>query len=662
MIYRKPLTIILFFILSVSVVLTTGSTLYAREEGFFFIERPKLSLGTSYKIEDEERKNPEIKKETTTHDIQETVGLGTKGWVYHPNLMEYRLFLEPEWRQEKFEYRQSDEDSELTSRRKTSVLAYDAGTTLLRQKPCSLDVYANRNNRRLDMTSVRDTDIESETWGTRLNFTNPTLPASFGFVNRKVDQTGFYRSEEDQNEVQATIRHNAQRSVTELKMIYDDTQRTTWSTSETTDTVSEMTNTELNNTFFFTEDDRVRLNSLLYNTRAKYDDSDYDTWVWSENLFCTHSKNLLSRYTANYNRHEVDNTDTEEKAVRAGLTHRLFDRLTTNFNVEAAANDFFSGSQDSYRSDLGFLYRRPVSWGSLELGAAYDYGVTRRSGEESVIPTEERHVLSSSAETYLSKENVELDTIVVTDVPGTRVFVRDIDYRVEAFGPDVRISRTVLGDIEDGQLVSVRYSYRLDTNYDDSRFAQTYRFGLDLWSFFFFTYTHGRLDQNIISGKLSGDPIDDTYNTFRIRLDADWTETQFLYEDQNRSNGNSSVTKSVRQLINLRPLRNFHFNFSGDYGQRDFTDTDEKETFFTLGTDMGWTPVWWCNVSLICLRNKISGDRQDMLNSEIGPTIRLAYGVWTGSISYRLTDQKDDENGDSLWRQRIYFAVNRSLW
>lgn len=662
MIHRNKLTILIVFIYSCIAVLTTVSTLYAREGEFFFIERPKLSLGTFYKLEEEKRKTPEMKKETTTHDMLESMGLGTNGWIYHPNLMEYRLFLEPEWRQEKFEQWQSSTDSTQTSRRKTSVLAYDAGTTLLKHKPCSLDVFASRNTRRIDLTSVQDSDIEIETWGTRLNFTNPTLPASFGYVNRKVDQTGFYRSEENQNELQAKIRHNAKNSVTELNLLYDNTDRTTRTTSEITDTASKTTNTELTNTYFFTENDRVRLDSLFYNTQAEYDDTDYDTWVMSENLFWTHSKNLLTQYTLNYNRREVGNTVTEEKAAKAALTHRLFNSLTTNFGAEAAENDFVSGNEDSYRSNLGFIYRRPIPWGSLELGAAYDYGMTKRRGEDSVIPTEERHVLTSSAETYLSKENVEIDTIVVTDVPGTMVYIRDVDYRVEIFGPNVRISRTLLGAIEEGQLVSVRYSYRVDTGFDDSRFGQVYRFGLDLWSFLYLTYTHGRLNQNIISGKPLNDPIDDTTNTVRIRLDTQWTETQFLYENQNRSNGNSSVTKSVRQLINLRPFRNFYFNFSGDYGQRDFTDTDEEETFYTLGTDIGWTPKWWCNFSLICLWNKISGDRQDMLNSEIGPTVRLAYGVWTGTISYRLSDQKDEENGDSLWRQRLYFAINRSLW
>lgn len=656
------LTILIVFMQTCVVVLTMASTLYAREGEIFFIERPRLSMGASYELEEEKRETPEAKEETTTHDLQERIGIGTNGWVYHPNLMEYRLFLEPEWRQEKFDHWRSATDSTHTSRRDTSVMAYDARTTLLKHKPCSLDIFGSRNNRRLDLTSARDSDIESETWGTRLNFTNPTLPASFGFTSRKVDQTGFYQSEEDNNEVQAKIRHNANNSITELNILYDETDRTTRTVSETTDTESTMTNSELTNTWFFTQDNRVRLDSLLYNTQSEFDDSDYDTWVMAENLFWTHNPNLLTRYTFNYNRREVDDTVTEERAVKAGLTHRLFNRLTTDLSAGAGVNDFVGGSEDTYQANLGFNYRRPIPWGNLELGAVYDYAITGRSGTDTTIPTEERLVLSTSSETYLNKENVEPDTIVVTDIPGTRIFLRDVDYRIETVGPDVRISRTLLGDIADGQRLSVRYSYRVDTGFDDSRFGQNYRVGLDLWSFFYFMYTHGRLDQNITSGESRTGPIDDTYDRVRIRLETDWSETQFLYEDQDRGNANSSVTQSVRQLINLRPWRNFYFNFSGDYGKREFTDTDEDETFYTLGTDISWAPEWWCRLSLICLRNRISGDRQDMRYSEIGPTIRLAYGVWTGTISYRLTDQEDEENEDSLWNQRLYFVVNRSLW
>ncbi len=659
---RNRLAILIVLIQSCVVVLTAVSIPYAQEGNYFFMERPKLGLGASYELEEENRTFPGMKTEATSHDMRENMTLGTNGWAYHPNLLEYRLFFEPEWRQERFGESGSAGNYGQTEKRDTSVMAYDVGATLLKRKPCSLDVFANRNNRQFDLSYARDTEFESETWGTRLHFTNPTLPASFGFTNRKFVQTGFYRSEEDRDELQVKIRHNAKSSITELNMLHDEADRLTRTASTSADTASTTTNTELTNTYFFANDNQVRLDSLVYNTRAEYDAADYDTLILSENLFWTHSKDLLSQYAFHYNRWEVGDTDTEEKAVKAGLIHHLYNRLTTNLGAEAAFSDFESGSEDRYDSNLGFLYRRPIPKGSFELGAAYDYGITNRSGVGNIIPIEEHHVLTSTTETYLNKQNIDLNSIMVTNATGTIVYVRDVDYRAESMGQDVRISRTLLGAIADNQQVIVRYNYLFDSGYDDARFGQDYRFSLELWSFFYLTYTHGRLNQYIQSGIPMNEPIDDTRNTVRLRFVIKWSETQFLLERQDRSNGNSSVTRSVRELINLRPVRNVSFNLSGDCGRRDFTDTGEMETFYTFGTDIGWTPKWWCHFSLICLRNGISGDRQDMLYWEIAPNVRLTYGVWTGIIAYQLKDQEDHENGDGLWRQRIYFGISRSLW
>jgi hypothetical protein len=303
-----------------------------------------------------------------------------------------------------------------------------------------------------------------------------------------------------------------------------------------------------------------------------------------------------------------------------------------------------------------------MPWGSVELGAAYDYGVTRRSGTQNIIPTEERLALSTGTETFLDKEDVDLGSIVVTDITGATVYAENIDYQIETAGPVMRISRTLMGAISEDQQVTVHYSYRIDAAYDDSRFGQKYRFDLAMWSFVYLAYSHRRIDQDILSGEPPNDPLNDTSDTLRLSFVTKWSDTQLLYDKQDRSNDNSSVTRSVTQRINLRPARTLFLNFSGNIGDRDFPELDEEERFYLLGTTMGWTPESWCNFSLNCLRNNISGDQRDELNTEIATTVKLIYGIWTGSLSYRLRDQDDNQNGNSLWRQEVIIQFTRHLW
>jgi hypothetical protein len=657
----KSRTAAIIFILSWVALQPTVSRLYAQDDPVFFIQKPKLGLGGYYKIVDENRETPHLQTKTTNQKFRESMTIETDGWMYHPDLMEFHLAFEPEWQQETFRQNQVALNPTHSSDRDASILAYDLGATLLKHKPLSLNIFANRKTGQIDFTNAQDSDIESDTLGTRLNFNNPTLPVSIALIHRKFDQTGFYHSDEDRDEVQVAARHNAPKSATQLNMRYTNSE-TTWTTFEATDISSKTMNTELTNAYFITDDNRARLDSQIYNMQADYNGLDQTTWIVAEDLFWTNSKNLLTRYRADYNRREFDGSANEEKSLSAALTHHLDDRLTTDLGVAAATNDFDGGRQDLYKSNLGFLYRRPIPSGSVELGAAYDYGETRRSGTEKIIPTDDRLALSTGTETFLDKENVDLASIVVTDLSGATVYSENIDYQIETVGPVVSIRRTLLGAIAEGQQVIVHYNYRFDTAYDDSRFGQRYRFDLSLWSFLYLAYSHSRLDQDILSGEPPNDPLDDTSNAVRLSFVTKWTDTQFLYDKQDRSNHNSSITRSVTQRINFRPAPNYFLNLSGNIGDRDYTDLDEEESFYSLGTSLGWTPKPWCNFNLLCVHDTISGDQRDERSTEFATTATLIYGIWTGSVSYRLRDQDDKQNGNSLFRQEMIIQITRRLW
>ncbi|MGA8180869.1 MAG: hypothetical protein WB792_12480 [Desulfobacterales bacterium] len=654
-------TIVIILVLTCIAFQQTVSQLYAQDDGFFFIQRPKLGLGAYYKLVDEERQTPNLKTKATNQKFRESMTVETNGWIYHPNLMDFHLALEPELQQERFRQNQVATTPTQSYGKDISFLAYDVGATLLKRKPLSLNFFANRKTGQIDFTNSPDSDITSDTLGTRLNFNNPTLPASITLIHRRFDQTGFYQKVEDRDEAQVKIRHNAKKSVTQLNMLYYNTD-TTNTTFEATDISSRTMSTELTNAYFITDDNRVRLDSQIYNMRADYNGLDQNTWILSENLFWSHSKNLLTRYRADYNRREFSGSVNEETRLSAGLTHHLHDRLTTDLGAVVVTNKFDGGSEDLYKSNLGFLYRRPIDRGSVEIGAAYDYGITKRSGTEKIIPTEDRLTLSTGTETLLDKENVDLGSILVTDITGATVYTENIDYQVTMVGPNVSISRTLLGAIADGQQVNVHYSYQINEAYDDSRFGQKYRISLALWSFLHLAYSHARIDQDILSGEPPNDPLHDRSNTVRLGVVTKWSDTEFLYDNQDRTNGNSSVTRSVTQRINFRPARNYFLNLTGNIGDRDFTDLNEKERFYSFGSRVGWTPKPWCNLSLIYMRNKISGDQRDEIDSEFATTAQLIYGIWTGSVSYRLRDQDDQQNGNSLWRQELIILFTRHLW
>ena len=502
---RNTRAVVIIFILSCVACQTMVVHLYAQDGDFFFIQRPKLGLEGYCRLREEERKTPNYKLKTTDQKFVESMTIETNGWIYHPNLMEFYLALEPEAQQERFQQTESGLNQSQTYRKNIPVLAFDVGATFFKQKPLSLDIFANRTKAQIDFTNARDSDIDSEKYGTRLNFNNPTLPVSLSLIHNKLDQNGFYESEAERNEGQLTIGHNAKKSVTNLNMIYLDSE-TTRTTFETLDFSTKTLSTELTNAYFVTDDNRVRLDSRIYNLQADYNGLDQDTWIVSENLYWPFSDTLLTRYRADYNHNDFGGIVSQEAGFSAGLTH-LFDHLTTDLDAAAVMNRFDGGSLELYKTNAGFFYHRPIPWGSVELNAAFDYGLTNRSGTSRIIPRQEQLVLPTGTETFLDKENVDLASIVVTDITGSTVYTENIDYRVEMVGDAVNISRTMLGAIADGQQVIVNYTYQINTGYDDSRFGQKYGFSLTLWSFLYLTYSHGRIDQHILSGEPPNNPL-----------------------------------------------------------------------------------------------------------------------------------------------------------
>ena len=660
--YRwKCRTTVIVIFLSWFALQTMISRLYAQETGGFNIQRPKLGLRGYYRYRDEERKTPNFVTKTTDKKFREGLTIATRGWVVHPELMDYHLAFEPEWQQETFDQNPGATATTQSSDRNTTLLDYDLGATLLKHKPVSLDFFANRKTGQIDLTNARDADIDSDTLGTRLNFRNAILPVTLAFIHRRYDQTGFYQWKEDRDEARATIRHNARHSTTRLNLLYNNAE-TTHTTFRATDISSETLSTELTNNYAFTDDNRVRLDSLVYNMEAEYNHIDQTIWNLSENLYWTHSRNLLTRYRADYSRREFGDAVNEEERLSAALTHHLRDRLTTDLGAAARSNQFEGGREDLYESNLGFLYRHPIPKGNVELGAAYDYGVTNRNGTQKIIPTDERLTLSNGTDTFLDKEDIDPGSIVVTDLTGATVYTENIDYQVNLVGQAVQISRTLLGGIADGQQVLVHYSYQINAAYDDTRFGQRYRFSLELWSFAYLAYTHSRIDQRIQSGAPPDDPLDDTANTVRLSFVTQWSDTQFLFDQQDRANDASSLTRRATQRFHFRPVRNLFLTLLGDIGKREFTDLDEEEEFYSMGGSLGWTPESWCNFNLIYQRNSISGDQRDELDTEMAATARAIYGIWTGSISYRLRDQDDQRNANSLWRQEVIAQITRRLW
>ena len=352
---------------------------------YFFMERPKLGLRFSYEFETEKRTGQDIDTDDTFHEFREGFDIETKGWVYHPALLTFRLGFRPELNQI-IEERDSGESDSSNG----FLAAYSLDATFLQSKPYTLHLFGQRYEDSLRSAFAERSDTKVDTYGADLMLKYRVLPTTLSYVHRSSEQSGFFDSDEDSDQLRMSMRHSGEKSDTRLDANYNDTERKISGTT----TRTKNSNNYLQNNYNITGDRRVVLNSYLSYRWTESDSTDTSDFRVTENLDWRHRENLRSHYRASYEKDESGDFDRETTSFDARLTHLLYENLTTTVEGRASLSDFTEGSENNYGGNLNFDYLRRIPWGTLNLTAGWDYQVTRRYLDDNDIQViDEPHVL-----------------------------------------------------------------------------------------------------------------------------------------------------------------------------------------------------------------------------------------------------------------------------
>jgi len=515
---------------------------------YFHIQRPKVGLGLSYEFEEERRRASGNETTETSNEFRERLPLETSGWAYHPALCKFTLGFVPE-----FVQTQRNNDPGGSSSDNVYVPSYALDAIFLEPKPYTLHAFANRRELKLRSAFSQPTDSTIDTYGADLRLKYyKFLPTFLKYTRTDTDQSGFYDARGRRDDFQLSSQYIAKNSTTTLNSIYSDDERT----SEGETIRVKTFDGNLGNEYLIAGDQRKTLLSTLGYQWSDTESQETTDYSIAENLFWRHTDKLFTNYIFSYRKRDAQTFDSETTAGRARLQHLLYENLTTSIASGFNLNDFTGGEENTYDGSLDFIYSRAIPWGVLNLSSGWDYRYTTREGNEaSITVNDEPHVLITGEVTLLDNQNVELDSIFVTDTTGTIPYIENVDYTVEPFDSFVRISRTTFGAIANGQTVLVDYRFRSDPAYDDTVFDQAYGIQFYLWNALTLAYGYQRADQNIVSGPPPENTIDDTTHTAEIRLDLGWTDTRLTYEDRDRNSGNSERRWLGSQTFRFRPMR-----------------------------------------------------------------------------------------------------------
>lgn len=635
-----------------------GNTRKESGRRYFSIAPPTVGAQIKYELDVDDITVAGQKTANSSHTVTERLDLETKGFAYHPALLQYVLKFSPEFRQD-IESR-SGKEGDISSKGNSFNANYQGNAIVLNQKPYSLTVFAQQLETQSWANYSGTTHASSGRYGADLALKYDLLPTTIGFSSSNSEQSGYFSTSTDLQELHLMSRNRGISGDSSLTSTYSINNQVTNGTTNEIKTL----NNAFNNEYQVTDDDKVRLVTNLQYMSQESLMLQNDTLQMRESLAWKHRENLQSQYGLNYRRANSGTTSSSLTSLDGRLTHRLYENLTTTAGITGNLNSYTGGKEKSLAGMLNAAYQRDLgTWGSLNLNAGATEQYTSRVGLKSVAQiSNEPHTLSSQAEIFLDSPDVSSASIVVTNSAGIIVYVKDIDYQLVTMGSSVKISRLQLGAITDGQLIMVSYSYTRAAGYDDSLLTQNYGISLEFKRSLFLAYRYLKSKQTLLAGPSPERLNNADIHVATIRYDAGWSETAGVYEE-NSSNSDISYSRwEAAQTLRLRQGNLLQYNLRGYYGETEYQSDTGLKTTYGATTNLNWLPTRWLRFEMEGYYEQAKSNFENITNRGGRAGIEMNYRLWTARLSYKLAEQINKLSDYSRSNQVLQLELNRTMW
>ena len=629
---------------------------------YFFIERPAVSIGGSYEDNIERQTSFGELKEDTVVEYREYLGIQTRGWLYHPALLDFTINFTPEWIQTDGEkkYLKSDEDPGYLS-------TYSFGANLLPLKPYTLNLYGTKHQNSFRNVFNERAVINTESKGARLHFKYKLLPTSLSYTNTEIERRASLVSSQNQEVYDLGMANQTQKSLTQLNVNYREIQQYTSGERATT----KSSDSYLRNTYFLDHKREKRIFSdFIYNWidgKNSYEEVIYffrsTNLKWSEELYWNHLENLWTNYKLSYQSQEIEDFNINTQFAGISLNHLLYENLTTTIEGEASRNEYEGATDDMFKGKINLDYTRDIPWGVVNVNSGFD-GVlnAKNSGNEWFWVLNEPYTVFSGSAIFLQQENVDVSSIRVTNVSGSVLYILEQDYTIEQVGTLIRIRPTFVGNINEKDGLFISYRYANTSNYEDVITGRSFGASVFLWSTFRLSYDYYAQKQRVTGGVSPANLVDDNLYKAQARIFLKWTETTFTYENYDSHLESARKSWSLNERVTFSPGKGIQFNCSGWFGETEYEFTEETEEAFRVAANVTWFPLNNCRTGGEVYQYGVSGAVQDESNGGALVFIDVFYGGWTGSVSLRYLSYEDGLAEYDRTRQSILFRITREIW
>jgi hypothetical protein len=430
-------------------------------------------------------------RQTNTHwSIRETVGLETSGALFDPRIMTFDLALTGGLEQEA--YQEQAPGIDRGRRSNGGILEYDVSVVAFPQGMFTITAYSSRQNGRIPRAFLPSLDQWYERDGLELAFNHETFPMRFAFehtweeldsdTDRLVDEE---RRGTDLLNYEATW-HISPLHEINLSYEYEDSTERYSGSRYRFDTRRNLV--RLGHVLRFGQDDRSEWRNEVRIEEERGDLARDETDINSR-LRLQHTNQFSTYYGLQYRQDYFSDLSTRVWRGDIGLSYSFNDNFDAYAELYGLSENL---DRDADTHELGgvlrFNGRQKTPWGELTGYVSYNpTTIDSDNGISQGVAVNEALVLRDPLPSYLSRQNVDPFSILVTNSNRNRVYLAGRDYLIVPSRTFTGIIRLPTGRIANGEQVLVTYTYdarrdyRIDRNRFDWRIQHNFEHGISAY-------------------------------------------------------------------------------------------------------------------------------------------------------------------------------------
>ncbi len=601
--------------------------------------------------------------------LEETVELDTRGYFYHPNLVDW--FADVSFTLEQNQETLNNRGFDSSGR----ILEYDLEALILKEKPVSFRLFGTRISNVLHRDFASTFRLRDRTLGGEVLLKGP-FPASLlvEAIRRREEDVSRIENERSKHLEFRIADRRDPALLTEFRYERDDVDETVTTLGSAGGALDEMDQSFVRDEFNLTNNWRFgkegRENLLLGGVHGIRRRGFYRNEVFSadQRLELAHSDTFSTFYQLGFSSDETDNSDEQHLSGRIGFSKQIYDSLDIDGLLYFRNREFLEGTEDIRGGTLDINYRKktPIGLLSSSLGLGKEYEKEESDTGLGLI-RDEAVVLTGITFSPLSELGIVANTIVVTNDTRTITYDEGSDYIVRRTGGLTEIARVLGGTISNGQTVLVDYAILQGR---DSRFVtdrvgwanrlQLKHLPIDVY------FSYDLDDRQLRSGDDPGNL--ETEKIWLGGIELDYRGLNVIAEhervDQELSPPFSETRLSGR--YRRRIARNLRFSLGGNAAKLRYRETSA----FGLGPGEDFQDTYgvFANLTAKPSRNTLirldakytrtRGRENDELGS-IGAAFEWKYGNLDFSIEGRhnVYEQESTSGRESL----VLFSISRSF-